>query len=423
LREREICSGGSAAKREGIQHTKNFTHTVLTICCTFILLLSGATLIFYDYLRLPGFSSAAALDLPQGHSAALVSSRRSEQIAAVSGGSSYKLQLSAGFLPLKQVTVTDSEPTYAALGGQAIGILLSSGGATVVGYAAIGTEAGESLFPAREAGIQVGDFITAINGAPIHSNTELAAAVEAAGSSGKPCLVEYRRGNSELAVQIEPLFCAESDSWRIGLYVRDNTAGIGTMTFCETDGLNYGALGHEVSELNRSDTEDSGCIVRAAIRGLKSGAKGAPGEKLGSFVGTEALGDIRKNTRYGIYGRLDEAAFGSYFDTVLPLAEAAEVQTGPATIYTVLEDEQVEEFDIRIVKLMEGYRLSGKGMIVEVTDPELLAATGGIIQGMSGSPIVQNGKIVGAVTHVFINDPTRGYGIFAEWMLDTALEE
>ena len=335
---------------------------------------------------------------------------------------SYELSLKAGgLLPLKTVIVEEIEPRQLVAGGHSIGILLQTEGVTIVGHSAVIGQNGAARYPAKEAGLQVGDFVTDINGRAINSNDQIRDLIDTFGINGQDCLINYIRDNQKQQTRVEPLYCQDTQSWRIGLYVRDNTAGVGTLTYYDPQSGDYGALGHMVSNLAHGvKEEEKGLIVRAAIQGVKSGSKGSPGEKLGVFIGSDWKGSIELNGEFGVFGQLEQSISNEYFPYPLPVALPEQVETGPAHIFTVIEGEDIRAFEIEIIKTMPHYKSSGKGMIIKITDPALLAATGGIIQGMSGSPIVQNGRLAGAVTHVFINDPQRGYACFATWMLEEA---
>jgi len=333
----------------------------------------------------------------------------------------YDAVISVAGIPIKQVEVVETAQVMVEPGGQSIGILLQTDGVSVVGFSPVVLNDGSTVNPASEAGIETGDFITTINDRKINSNADIAEVIQKAGEAGEICTVKYLRSGMKHSAVIRPLLCCDSNTWRIGLYVRDNTAGIGTMSFYDPQTGVYGALGHEVPDLEYGvKGEIKGSIVRAAVRGITPGESGIPGEKIGVFLDEEWNGSITKNSTFGIFGTLEEAPQTSYANELLSTALPSQVHTGAAQIYTVLDGETIECFDIEIVKCMEGYKLTGKNMVIEVTDPELLEKTGGIVQGMSGSPIIQDGKLVGAVTHVMVNDPTRGYGIFIENMLEAA---
>lgn len=313
-------------------------------------------------------------------------------------------------------TVLARELPEVYAGGQSIGVLLQTEGVTVVGFSPPLTEDSLSGNPAVDGGLKIGDFITTVNGVNVNSNQQVAALVAAAGEAGELCRLNYLRDGKLQEIEIEPRFCLDSQSWRIGLYVRDNTAGVGTLTFWDPVSHVYGALGHSVSGLEHGvEGDEIGHIVRASVQGVRMGSAGQPGEKLGVFLEQSWQGTINTNGNYGVYGLIDSLPDGK--GALMPVADAEEVTDGPATIYTVLSGETVKSYKVNIHKTKENYSLNGRGMVVEIIDPQLLELTGGIVQGMSGSPIVQNGKLIGAVTHVFVNDPVRGYACYVEQML------
>ena len=304
-------------------------------------------------------------------------------------------------------------------GGQAIGILLRTDGILVVGQSPIFVD-GEAQNPAEEAGIQPGDVITSVGDTAVTHDDQLALLVNQLGEQQKPVILHIQRQNREMIKEITPIYCAESKSYRIGLLIRDNAGGVGTLTFVDPETMEYGALGHMISN-NETQSKINilkGKLVTAQIQGIKKGTSGYPGEKIGRFVSNFSLGTIEKNTTAGIFGVLtdENVLTESSYTQALPTAAPNQIVLGPAQIFTAIDGNKVECFDVEIEKVMPAHK-DGKGLVVRVTDPVLLEKTGGIVQGMSGSPIIQNGRIIGAVTHVFINDPTRGYGILIHDML------
>lgn len=304
-------------------------------------------------------------------------------------------------------------------GGQAIGILLRTDGILVVGQSPIFVD-GEAQNPAEEAGIQPGDVITRVGDVAVTHDDQLALLVNQLGEQQKPVILHIQRQNREMTKEITPIYCAESKSYRIGLLIRDNAGGVGTLTFVDPETMEYGALGHMISN-NETQSKINilkGKLVTAQIQGIKKGTSGYPGEKIGRFVSNFSLGTIEKNTTAGIFGVLtdENVLTESSYTQALPTAAPNQIVLGPAQIFTAIDGNKVECFDVEIEKVMPAHK-DGKGLVVRVTDPVLLEKTGGIVQGMSGSPIIQNGRIIGAVTHVFINDPTRGYGILIHDML------
>lgn len=323
-------------------------------------------------------------------------------------------------IPFKRVVVEVVPEVSLVPGGQSIGILLQPDGVLVVGLATVTDSAGVAHSPARKAGVEAGDVILRIAGEPVTTDEQIAACVDREGRAGHQIVLDIRRQGSERQVAVSPVLCRETGRYRLGLLVRDLTAGVGTLSFYEPDSLVYGALGHVISDAVSGQPVDvhSGRIVQAFVAQIQLGRRGEPGEKLGSFVeGRNVLGNIQRNSTYGIYGELNQPPPGGLYTRPMPMALARDVRVGPAEIVTVIEGDKLEKFAIEIKRVYSQSRPAPKGMIIQVTDPRLLAKTGGIVQGMSGSPIIQGGRIVGAVTHVFVNDPTRGYGMYAEWMV------
>lgn len=334
----------------------------------------------------------------------------------------FSIQLSLfGVVPLKNVVV-DVVPQQKVLpGGHSIGVVLQARGVMVVGFSGVASnKGGEQRYPAQEAGVQIGDIIAEVNGTPVTNDEDLAEMVDVAGQRGQQLKLIITRQGRKISFRIRPQFCRDTNRYRIGLLVRDTTAGVGTLTFYQKDTKRYAALGHLIAD---AQTEQhiqlgEGKIVQALVQGIEQGRRGQPGEKIGIFLEDGTLsGDIQKNTKVGIFGSLDRLPYNEYYQAPIPVAFANQVTEGPAEMLTVVSGDKVEKFNIRIEKVMPMQRASGKGLQIQITDPRLLDITGGIVQGMSGSPIIQGGKLVGAVTHVFVNDPKRGYGVLAEWML------
>ncbi len=293
------------------------------------------------------------------------------------------------------------------LGGTPFGVKLHTKGAVVVGIDDIESFGG-TVSPAEEAGIRKGDIVTAINGVPFSSAEELRVAVENCGGNGVALTVT--RGDSTLELTLYPALSAEDNRYRAGLWLRDSTAGIGTVTYTRADG-SFAGLGHGIidAETGTLLPIGDGAVVDVEITGVKKGVRGAPGELKGSF-GNIGRGVITKNSETGVYGTVDNPV-----GTPISAATSSEIKTGKAYIYTTVEGNTPQRFEIEIEKLY--HNGSTKNMLIRVTDKTLIEKTGGIVQGMSGSPIVQNGKLIGAVTHVLVNNPEKGYGIFIENML------
>lgn len=327
-----------------------------------------------------------------------------------------------GFIPLRNMVLSVVPEIRVIPGGQAIGIMLESEGVMVVGRSAIFDEKGIEHNPAKEAGVQLGDTLLKVDGQKVENEMQVRNLINKIGGTGKPIPMEFKdKVKGQIyKVNIKPIFCSETKRYRVGLFVRDSTAGVGTMTFFHPESKSYGALGHVISDIDTGQPIDlaKGKIVGASIQGIRMGKRGHPGEKIGMFMGqSDISGIITRNTNCGIFGKVAEIPQNLYSKESIPVALAQEVAEGPAEIYTVLQGGKIEKFTIEILQVNSQAKANGKGIVLKITDSRLLAKTGGIIQGMSGSPIIQKGKLVGAVTHVFVNDPQRGYGVLAEWML------
>lgn len=327
----------------------------------------------------------------------------------------------AGF-PIKKVNVEIIDDFKLVPGGQSIGIKLNTIGVLVVGHHLVSTDEGRNS-PGEAAGIKVGDIITEINGKAIQRMADVSEMVQSAGEENKPLSLVIKREEKTIRTKLTPQKDESEQSYKLGLYIRDSAAGIGTMTFYHPGTKKYGALGHVISD---ADTKKpivvkDGQIVSSTVTSIEKGSNGDPGEKLARFSpDKEVIGNIKRNSPFGIFGALKNNIQNDLMDEALPITLSHQVKEGPAEILTVVDGTKVERFDIEIVSSIPQKFPAIKGMVLKVTDEELLKKTGGIVQGMSGSPIIQDGKIIGAVTHVFVNDPTSGYGVHIEWMLHEA---
>lgn len=325
-------------------------------------------------------------------------------------------------IPVKKVDVNVLKDFRVKPGGQSIGVKLNTVGVLVVGHHLVNTEDGKKS-PGEIAGIKIGDIITEINGSKIEKMTDVAPFVQNAGQSGEALDMVISRENGKFKTKLTPLKDKGENSYKLGLYIRDSAAGIGTMTFVHPQSKKYGALGHVISDMDTKKpiVVEDGQIVRSTVTSIEKGSNGDPGEKLARFSSDrEIVGNITKNSPFGIFGVLNKELKNGIMDKPLPIALSHQVKEGPAKILTVVNDDRVEEFEIEIVSTIPQKFPATKGMVIKVTDPKLLEKTGGIVQGMSGSPIIQDGRLIGAVTHVFVNDPTSGYGVHIEWMLSEA---
>lgn len=330
---------------------------------------------------------------------------------------SVKLQLRFfGLLPVKTVNVDVVSNKNLVACGNTVGVKLKLDGILVIGISDVLSN-NQKVIPVKNTGIRPGNVITRINDENVDSIQELVDAIENNGA--KPLKINYRSGNEIQQAMVSPVKSSEDDKYHIGLWVRDSTAGIGTLTYYDEKTGRFGALGHGITDIDTGTlmSVKSGEILESSILGVKMGKSGVPGELKGIFTEGTKLGTIQTNTEIGIYGKLDKLAAERIEGKVYPVGVRADIREGPATILSNIDGKKIEEYDILIQRVSRQNLNGTKGMIIKITDHRLLDATGGIVQGMSGSPIIQGGKIVGAVTHVLVNDPTRGYGIFIEAML------
>ena len=297
--------------------------------------------------------------------------------------------------------------------GCAVGIELETDGVMVAGFSEIETAAGR-VSPAADAGMKTGDVIVAIGEKRVGDAAQLIAALSSL--DAQPVRLTVRRATQELMLNVTPAQNPEG-RWRLGIWLRDGVSGIGTVTYYDPETGAFGALGHGINDMESGKLLpfDNGSITEARVVDVVKGAPGAPGELCGKPDSARVIGSLGRNTGCGIFGQARFAQTGA----AIPLAEEAEVRLGPASILATVDGENVEEYAVEISRIYRQPQ-DHRFLMLTVTDSRLLAQTGGIVQGMSGSPILQDGKLVGAVTHVLLSDATRGYGISIREMLDAA---
>ena len=301
--------------------------------------------------------------------------------------------------------------------GRAVGIKLFSDGVMVVGFSEVDGAGGSSV-PARDCGLQTGDIITHINRAEVDSIEEVQTALQQAG--GEPISIRALREEQTLQLTARAVQCSADGQYKLGAWIRDSMAGIGTMTFFDPETGVFGALGHGINDVDTAQLMplQSGSILYSEVAGVRKGEEGAPGELRGDFQTDRDLGTLLSNTASGVFGLLSDDTLTAGLEPV-EVAQRSQVRTGKAVIRSNIAGDKVEEYEVEILRVYpEGEE--NRDLMLRVTDPRLLEATGGIVQGMSGSPILQDGRLVGAVTHVLVNDPTKGYGILAQHMLEQA---
>lgn len=320
-----------------------------------------------------------------------------------------------GVIPFSKVQVRVVDQMQVAVLGQPFGMKLYTKGVLVVDLTDVATENG-NFNPAKQVGIKKGDYVMSVNGTEISTNEDLVNAVQS--SKGNTLKLKILRNNKEMSFEVTPIMSSDTNTYKIGIWVRDSSAGIGTLTFYSpsTDiicGLGHGVCDEDTGELLNLK---SGEIVSAEIFSVEKGVKGTPGQLKGR-LSADTLGRIQLNCNGGVYSLITGEI---PMDNLTEVALKTEVQNGSAQILCTIDGKTPQLYDCEVEIKKSKFDSATQNMIVTVTDPRLLDATGGIVQGLSGSPILQNGKLIGAVTHVLIDDPTKGYGIFAENMLENA---
>ena len=317
-----------------------------------------------------------------------------------------------GVVPLKTVNVDVFKDISLYPGGMPFGVKLYTDGVILAGITDVETFEGKKA-PASEGGLRVGDVIKAINGKALNTTDEISSAIEQSG--GNSITFTVKRGGKELTLDVTPVLSAKDKIYRAGMWLRDSTAGIGTVTFITADKSSFAGLGHGICDVDTGEIMPlrRGSVVDVTIKGITKGVTGSPGELKGVFLPGK-LGTLIGNKTCGVYGILTESMAVNDAEP-LKIGLKDELKTGDAEIICTV-GEKTERYGAKIIKIgnKDGDQ---KNFVIKITDKRLLEATGGIVQGMSGSPVIQNGKLVGAVTHVLVNDPTKGYGIFIENML------
>lgn len=315
-----------------------------------------------------------------------------------------------------EIESTAQDNVYVKIGGRPIGISINAGGLIVLGQSEVLTENG-TTDPAAKSGLQVGDIITKVDGNQVSSIFQLKKMLE---NADETVGLTVKRGDDSFETHIKPEIDSLTAQKKLGLLLKEDVGGVGTLTFVTTDGK-FGALGHYIADGDSGLSRELsfGHIYATSIDGVIKGERGQAGGLVADVNRlSDPIGDIKKNTQIGIFGDFTADYDGALFR----IAESGEAKMGPAKVFTTIDGTQPKFYDIDIVKVVPQSEAGEKGMVIAVRDKELLEKTGGIVQGMSGSPIVQDGILIGAVTHVFVQDPTRGYAVHSRFMYDYAAE-
>ncbi len=315
----------------------------------------------------------------------------------------------AAFMPVQ----ADASRTMLCLGGFPAGFMLNTTNVQIVGLCEVPTSEGMRS-PARDCGLKTGDIIDNINGVKVTASGDVNSIIS---EDYRKFEITVKRGGESITTDIKPVVDRTTGQKRLGLLVKDSINGIGTVTYVDIENNKFGSLGHPVT-VNESEVIDinGGCVYGCMIYGIKKGVRGTPGELKGAFDNTSVMGHVKLNSQCGVFGNI-ASDFDASTLVSISTASLSAVEPGKAVIYTTLSGDKSEKYDISIVKVDEANR-DNRNFVIKIDDEKLIDKTGGIVQGMSGSPIIQNGKLVGAVTHVFVNDPTRGYGIGIDKMLE-----
>ncbi|MBE5757368.1 MAG: SpoIVB peptidase [Clostridiales bacterium] len=318
---------------------------------------------------------------------------------------------------IKKLKVNVIEPDRYFAGGETVGFSLQSKGVILVGGNYILTNNGIEK-PFENSGLRSGDILTHINDIEISNVGDIAEILK--GYSIGELDLRINRNGEILSKKITPSYDRLTDSYKLGLWIKEDAVGIGTLTFINATTKRFGSLGHSIndSETNECIEVSGGNIYKSKIMGINKGKSGKAGELIGTFNRQNVTGSVDKNCEYGVYGFVDDVEVYTSDKTSVEIGGRLSAKPGKAQIYSCLDGENIETFDIEIIKTNFQSSCNEKSMVIRVIDEELIERTGGIVQGMSGSPIIQDGKLIGAVTHVFVNDPTKGFGIYIDWMLE-----
>ena len=324
-----------------------------------------------------------------------------------------------GFLPLKKVKVKLINSPEIYVGGNIVGFCLNTDGVVVVGSNAVFTKEG-SKEPIVASGLKEGDSIKAIEGQEIGSIYDIDKILNSEKYAGKDVELTVLRDDESFKCSITPALDVFTQKYKLGLWVKNSTSGVGTLTYVKKSDNRFGAVGHSLTDATLGDNYKvaEGEVYLCNLLGIKKGSKNAPGELRSSMkLSDDSVGVADTNCKYGVYGNILNVNKLNLIDDYV-LGGRMSVKPGKAQIYACLDDGGVKAYDIKIIKTNHQDSADDKSIVFRVTDKELIEKTGGIIQGMSGCPIIQNNKLVGAVTHVFINDPTKGFGVYVDWMYD-----
>ena len=318
---------------------------------------------------------------------------------------------------ISQTSIVSSNPQTVMLGGYVLGYSFDTKGVLVVSTSVLFGLDNETNIIGKE--LKSGDIIISINDKEMSTSEQISKFVDKLGQKGEDAKIKFLRNGKEMETVMKPVYDIFADAYKIGVWTKDELSGVGTVTFIKSDG-SFGALGHPITDSTTGKKLDvkQGKVYDCSVIGIAKSKYGMPGELRGVISRKSPLGSVDKNSNYGIYGDIDISKFSLLENQMIEVGGRSTVKPGKAQIYCALDGDKVNSYDIEIIKTNYQAVSNDKSLVFKITDKELIEKTGGIVQGMSGSPIVQNGKLVGAVTHVFVNDSTKGFGIYIDWMIN-----
>lgn len=339
-------------------------------------------------------------------------------LSANDGNNKFKVDLKLFNLITLKSFFVNTEETEVYVGGDIVGFSLNGEGVIIIGFGDVETSNGK-ICTTENSGLKKGDIILEIQNQPVNSVAEITRATNNIDNIGKELNIKIKRGEKLIDTKINSALDKNSNIYKLGLWVKDDVSGIGTLTYIRTDNKRFGALGHAICDNDNKTiyNMNSGEMYPCTVLGLKKGSKGKAGELRGLFFQgkNNKIGEVDKNTDFGVFG---ESLQNCENREILKAGGRLYAKPGKAYIRTSIDGEKTKDYEIEIVKTNYQSSSNEKSMVIRVTDKELLAKTGGIIQGMSGSPIIQNERVIGAVTHVFINDSTKGFAVYLDWMIN-----
>ncbi len=397
---------------------KFIKYLIGTFVCFFVCMLALVPIIVND--SLPN-SMIVNYDISKFHKKGLLSAKyipSNDTTATATNFSKGQLQIKYFGINVKNIDVykVENDEIYAC--GKTVGVALQSKGVVVIGQNPIITKNGKEIICSN---INVGDIICEIEGEYVETADSVSKIINDEQYKGKELVAKYKRDGKVYYTTIKPKLDMESQTYKLGLWVRDDASGIGTMTYVKSDTLEFGALGHPISDIDTGAIMDvfDGQIYKCSVLSIEKGSRGQAGQMRGIFVQSQnSLGSVSKNTNFGIFGKTTNDML--QYCKKVKIGGRNTAKAGKATILCSLDGKNIEEFDIDIIKTSYKGKNSNKSLVFKVTDKDLIQRTGGIIQGMSGSPIIQNGRLIGAVTHVFLNDATKGFGVYLDLMLENS---